>query len=182
MEEAVDMAVDNVFDRAVGFVRDMREGALREVPRDQMQETFTCAACRGTFSYEQMEMTHRDNGFGMCPKCFRSAWEALREKLKRGAKNVAQQAASASGRHRRPRPDAAPAPQPPGKPPWTVLGITQDASVQEIRKAYRGLAMQWHPDKIPAGSPSMLKEQARVMFEEITRARDVMLKVRNPPT
>jgi curved DNA-binding protein CbpA len=31
---------------------------------------------------------------------------------------------------------------------YEVLGITETASASEIKKAYRKLSLQWHPDKI----------------------------------
>ncbi len=43
-------------------------------------------------------------------------------------------------------------------PDWTlVLGITQNASVQEIREAYRGLISQYHPDKVAQLGPELQK-------------------------
>jgi len=32
---------------------------------------------------------------------------------------------------------------------YEVLGINRDASEDAIRKAYRKLAMKWHPDRNP---------------------------------
>jgi len=33
--------------------------------------------------------------------------------------------------------------------PYTVLGVTTEATTDEIRKAYYKLAMRWHPDRNP---------------------------------
>ncbi|HAT1819560.1 J domain-containing protein [Legionella pneumophila] len=35
--------------------------------------------------------------------------------------------------------------------PYKVLGVNEDASLGEIKKAYKKLAMAWHPDRIQAG-------------------------------
>jgi DnaJ like chaperone protein len=47
-------------------------------------------------------------------------------------------------------PPAAPVPPaPPAAPHWTrVLELPADASVEEIREAYRRLISQYHPDKV----------------------------------
>ena len=34
--------------------------------------------------------------------------------------------------------------------PFTVLGVRREASLDEVKRAYRRLAMQWHPDRNPS--------------------------------
>ncbi|CAG5129784.1 unnamed protein product [Candidula unifasciata] len=52
---------------------------------------------------------------------------------------------------------------------YEVLGIEKSATDQEIRKAYRRLALKWHPDKNPEN-----KEEAKRKFQEISEAYDVL--------
>jgi molecular chaperone DnaJ len=51
---------------------------------------------------------------------------------------------------------------------YAVLGIARDASDDDIKKAYRKLAMQWHPDR-NNGS-----KEAEEQFKAITEAYDVL--------
>ena len=50
---------------------------------------------------------------------------------------------------------------------YQVLGVSRDASDSEIKKAYRKLAIQYHPDKNPGD------KEAEEKFKEISAAFDI---------
>ena len=50
---------------------------------------------------------------------------------------------------------------------YEVLGVNRTASLEEIKKAYRKLAMQFHPDRNPS-------KEAEEKFKEATEAYDVL--------
>ncbi|MEO0474025.1 MAG: J domain-containing protein [Bacteroidota bacterium] len=52
---------------------------------------------------------------------------------------------------------------------YRVLGVARSASEEEIRKAYKKLAMRWHPDQNPDNP------QAEEKFKEINEAKEVLL-------
>ena len=52
---------------------------------------------------------------------------------------------------------------------YDILGVKKDATEQEIKKAYRKLAIKWHPDKNPDN-----KEEAEERFKEISEAYSVL--------
>ena len=52
---------------------------------------------------------------------------------------------------------------------YDTLGIDEAASEAEIKKAYRKLAIKWHPDKNPGN-----KEEAEEMFKQIGAAYSVL--------
>eukprot|EP01138_Halocafeteria_seosinensis_P002588 gb/GECG01002646.1/.p1 GENE.gb/GECG01002646.1/~~gb/GECG01002646.1/.p1 ORF type:complete len:243 (+),score=48.14 gb/GECG01002646.1/:1-729(+) len=52
---------------------------------------------------------------------------------------------------------------------YDVLGVSTDASSSSIKKAYKKLAIKWHPDKNPDN-----KEHAEEMFKKITEAYDTL--------
>ena len=51
---------------------------------------------------------------------------------------------------------------------YGVLGVNKDASTNEIKKAYRKLAMKYHPDRNPDN------KQAEEKFKEINEAHEVL--------
>uniref|UniRef100_A0A3Q3XHF2 J domain-containing protein n=1 Tax=Mola mola TaxID=94237 RepID=A0A3Q3XHF2_MOLML len=52
---------------------------------------------------------------------------------------------------------------------YQVLGVRRDASADDIKKAYRRLALRWHPDKNPEN-----KEEAEKKFKELSEAYEVL--------
>lgn len=56
-----------------------------------------------------------------------------------------------------------------GKDYYAILGVSKGASDDVIKKAYRKLAMKWHPDKNPTA-----KEAAEAKFKEIAEAYEVL--------
>ncbi|KAI4313797.1 hypothetical protein L6164_026748 [Bauhinia variegata] len=55
---------------------------------------------------------------------------------------------------------------------YSILGINSDSSVDDVRRAYRKLAMQWHPDRWTR-TPSLLGEAKR-KFQQIQEAYSVL--------
>ncbi len=52
--------------------------------------------------------------------------------------------------------------------PFALLHLTRDASAEEIKRAYRRLAMQWHPDRNPT-------REAEEHFKQIKAAYELLL-------
>src|ERR1700727_3911598 len=56
---------------------------------------------------------------------------------------------------------------------YTVLGVSRSASADEIKKAYRKLAMQYHPDKNPNN------KAAEEKFREVSEAYEILENPKN---
>ncbi|KAJ3081562.1 secretory subunit [Quaeritorhiza haematococci] len=54
--------------------------------------------------------------------------------------------------------------------PWAILDINEDATESQVKKAFRRLSLQWHPDKVEAD----MKEAAEDKFVEISKAYKVL--------
>lgn len=59
--------------------------------------------------------------------------------------------------------------------PYSVLGVSQDASDEEIKKAYRRLSRKYHPD---ANINNPDKDKAEEKFKEVQQAYDQIMKER----
>ena len=53
---------------------------------------------------------------------------------------------------------------------YEVLGVAKNAEAAEIKKAYRKLALQYHPDRNPGD------KEAEEKFKEAAEAYDVLSK------
>jgi curved DNA-binding protein CbpA len=62
---------------------------------------------------------------------------------------------------------------------YRVLGLKPGASLEEVNQAYRQLAFQWHPDRLPKDNPS-LQAEAQEKLKELNQARDELRS--RPPT
>jgi len=188
--DVMETGVEHLVDRGFEFIEQggfraaqrFNQTSIAALPPEYLQSTFTCAPCQRQFSISEMEQVHPTNGHGTCKKCYKFLWDAgaakLRERAKEQARQAAQTAAQAGARRAAQAAQQAASGMPFGPRPYEVLGISIDASEDEIKKAYRKLAHECHPDMVPPGSPDGVKERARARFEEITRARDAMLSVR----
>ena len=59
--------------------------------------------------------------------------------------------------------------------PYTVLGVSRNATEEEIKKAYKTLSRKYHPD---ANINNPNKDQAEEMFKEIQQAYQQIMKER----
>lgn len=53
---------------------------------------------------------------------------------------------------------------------YKILGVDKSAKEDDLKKAYRKLAMKWHPDKNPNN-----KKEAEEKFKQISEAYEVIV-------
>ena len=53
---------------------------------------------------------------------------------------------------------------------YEILGVKKSASLDEVKKAYRSLALQHHPDRVPEDK----KKESEEKFKEISEAYAVL--------
>ncbi|MCR5668981.1 MAG: DnaJ domain-containing protein, partial [Lachnospiraceae bacterium] len=63
--------------------------------------------------------------------------------------------------------------------PYQVLGVSRDASDDEIKRAYRSLSRKYHPD---ANVNNPNKKEAEEKFKEVQQAYDLIMKQRQQGT
>ncbi len=86
-----------------------------------------------------------------------------------GSSGYEQQSGSYSGQSGSYNPDMQ------HKDPYMVLGLEQGATQEEIKKAYRRLAMKYHPDRVE-GLGEDVKKNAEKQFREINEAYEILTK------
>ena len=59
---------------------------------------------------------------------------------------------------------------------YEILGVQKGASVEEIKRAYRQMALKHHPDRVPADQ----KKDAEEKFKELSEAYAVLSDDENP--
>ena len=61
---------------------------------------------------------------------------------------------------------------------YTILGITKDATDLDVKKAYRKMAVKYHPDKL-IGVSQDIKNLAEEKFLAVKDAYEQIMKSRN---
>ena len=59
-----------------------------------------------------------------------------------------------------------------------ILEVDSNASLDEIKKAYRKMAKKYHPDKLRGQDPAMIKG-AEEKFREVQKAYETLMRQKN---
>ncbi|KIY52816.1 DnaJ-domain-containing protein [Fistulina hepatica ATCC 64428] len=65
---------------------------------------------------------------------------------------------------------------------YETLGIQKDASAEDVRKAYRQMALQTHPDRLPANATAADKTAAEESFRKVNNAYQILSDPQNRKT
>jgi DnaJ domain len=57
---------------------------------------------------------------------------------------------------------------------YKILEVTQQASSAEIKAAYRSLCQEYHPDKLPIGTPEKARKHIEESFKQVSEAYSVI--------
>lgn len=60
---------------------------------------------------------------------------------------------------------------------YRTLGISSTATDEEVRQAYRQMALRYHPDRVEAQGEAV-RQEAEKRFREIMEARDIIMRAR----
>lgn len=60
--------------------------------------------------------------------------------------------------------------------PYQILGVSNTANDNEIKKSYRKLALQYHPDKQKGSEEEKIKAQS--MFAKVCERKSETMKIR----
>ena len=175
--------VDGLAEAAVDTIADRIRDSFTAQSRKQVQnlptaQSFGCIGCGSSVQGAQIEFLRAAEGKCICTSCFGFMFNAGVEKVRFLAKKTAERAAAAATERAASGAGPRRAAAPPVTPPWEVLGVGQDVTEDEIKKAYRKIVMQWHPDRLPPES----RAEGQSRIDEATKARDAMLSVRRAPS
>ncbi|KAG1907695.1 uncharacterized protein F5891DRAFT_996605 [Suillus fuscotomentosus] len=65
---------------------------------------------------------------------------------------------------------------------YETLGLSRDATPDQIRKAYRKKALETHPDRLPQGATPAQKSASEEMFRKVNNAYEVLSDPENRKT
>ncbi|KAG9312911.1 hypothetical protein JVU11DRAFT_6344 [Chiua virens] len=65
---------------------------------------------------------------------------------------------------------------------YEILGISRNATSEQVRKAYRRKALETHPDRLPQGASAAEKAASEDMFRKVNNAYEVLSDSQNRAT